>query len=84
MLHLSRLIIDHFYTVCDLSCKFNEILVRWVFVHVVVSVFFILKLDHEAMGVGCLREALVTTSAGRMRDQQRAPQDYYSFHQKMI
>jgi hypothetical protein len=47
--HLSRLIVKDLDATRYLSGKLYEILVGRVFVYVVVAVFFVLKLNYEAM-----------------------------------
>lgn len=56
-LHLSRLVIDHFHPIGDLSRKFHKLLVSWIFVNIIVTVLRTLELDHKSMGVRILQQA---------------------------
>lgn len=63
-LDLTRLIVYHLHTISDFTRELHKFLVRWVFVHVVVSVLCVLKLDHEAVCMWILRRALVMVLVG--------------------
>jgi hypothetical protein len=56
LLHLSGLVVHHLYTIGHTSCELDELLMSRVLVHIVVSVFGILELYHEAMRMRTLRE----------------------------
>jgi hypothetical protein len=64
---LPWLIIHHFHTVRYLSSKLDKFLVRWVFVYIVISVLYILELDHEAVRMWILGIALVMVLVGILR-----------------
>lgn len=49
-LPLSRLIVKHLDTLSNLTSEFDKLPMGWILCYIVVSVFCILKLDHEAVG----------------------------------
>ena len=65
--HLTRLIVYHLHAICDFTRELYKLLVRWVLVHVVVSVLCVLKLDHEAVCMRILGRALVMVLVGYWR-----------------
>jgi hypothetical protein len=48
-LHLPGLIVEYCDTIRDFPSKLDKLLVRWVLVQIVVTVFGVLELDYEAV-----------------------------------
>lgn len=48
-LQLPRLVVEYLHILDMWPSKLDEILVRWVLVHIVVSVFYALELCNEAV-----------------------------------